>query len=251
MSDTQLLRYSRQILLPEIDVAGQQRLLASSVAVFGVGGLGSPLALYLAAAGVGRLVLVDFDRVELSNLQRQIAHYTRDLGRPKVESAREKILALNPETRVEIETRKLEGAALEALVADVDLVADGTDNFPTRFALNLACLRQRKPLVSGAAIRFDGQVAVYRPGQGASPCYRCLYDDGTGVDETCAQTGVVAPLLGIVGSVQALEAIKVLIGVGTPLIGRLLILDGLAMEWRTLRVRRDPRCPVCSNAPRG
>ncbi len=250
MDDARLLRYSRQILLPEIDVTGQQRLLESSVAVFGLGGLGSPIALYLAAAGVGRLVLVDFDSVELSNLQRQIIHLTRDLGRPKVESAREKLRELNPETVVEVETRRLEGDALAELVARVDLVVDGTDNFPTRFALNAACLRRRKPLVSGAAIRFEGQISVYFPGQGDSPCYRCLYDDGAGSDETCAQTGVVAPLLGIIGSVQALEALKVLLGIGTPLKGRLLVFDGLRMEWRSLRFTRDPQCPVCSTPPR-
>ncbi len=250
MDDARLLRYSRQILLPEIDVTGQQRLLEASVAVFGLGGLGSPIALYLAAAGVGRLVLVDFDSVELSNLQRQIIHLTRDLGRPKVESAREKLHELNPETVVEVETRRLEGDALAEVVARVDLVVDGTDNFPTRFALNAACLRQRKPLVSGAAIRFEGQISVYFPGQGDSPCYRCLYDDGAGSDETCAQTGVVAPLLGIIGSVQALEALKVLLGIGTPLKGRLLVFDGLRMEWRTLRFARDPQCPTCSTPPR-
>jgi len=250
MDDARLLRYSRQILLPEIDITGQRKLLAASVAIFGLGGLGSPIALYLAAAGVGRLVLIDFDTVELSNLQRQIIHLTRDLGRPKVESAREKLLALNPEIRVEVETRVLDGDALDAVVAGVDLVLDGTDNFPTRFGLNAACLRQRRPLVSGAAIRFEGQVSVYFPGQGESPCYRCLYDDGAGTDETCAQTGVVAPLLGIIGSVQALEALKVLAGIGTPLTGRLLVFDGLQMEWRSLRFKRDPRCPVCSTIPR-
>jgi adenylyltransferase/sulfurtransferase len=250
MDEARILRYSRQILLPEIDVHGQQKLLDASVAVFGLGGLGSPVALYLAAAGVGRLVLVDFDTVELSNLQRQIIHLTRDLGRPKVESAREKLKALNPDTQVEVDTRLLEGEALDALIGGVDLVVDGTDNFPTRFGINAACLRQRKPLVSGAAIRFEGQVSVYFPGQAESPCYRCLYDDGGGANETCAQTGVVAPLLGIVGSVQALEALKVLIGIGTPLQGRLLLLDGLQMEWQTMRFRRDPRCPVCSDVTR-
>jgi molybdopterin/thiamine biosynthesis adenylyltransferase len=250
MDEARLLRYSRQILLPEIDIHGQQKLLDSSVAVFGLGGLGSPIALYLAAAGVGRLVLVDFDTVELSNLQRQIIHLTRDLGRPKVESAREKLRELNPGTVVETETRLLEGAALDEVVAGVDLVVDGTDNFPTRFGINAACLRQRKPLVSGAAIRFEGQVSVYYPGQGESPCYRCLYDDGGGTNETCAQTGVVAPLLGIIGSVQALETLKVLMGIGTPLQGRLLLLDGLQMEWHTMRFKRDPQCPVCSAVPR-
>jgi len=246
MDDAHLLRYSRQILLPEIDINGQQKLLDSSVAVFGLGGLGSPIALYLAAAGVGRLVLVDFDAVELSNLQRQIIHLTRDLGRLKVESAREKLLELNPGVVVDTVPRVLEGEALDAVVGGVDLVIDGTDNFPSRFSINAACLRQRKPLVSGAAIRFEGQVSVYFPGQGDSPCYRCLYEEGAGTHETCAQTGVVAPLLGVIGSVQALEAMKVLMGIGTPLKGRLLLFDGLQMEWHTMRFKRDPQCPVCS-----
>lgn len=250
MDDQRLLRYSRQILLPEIDILGQQRLLESSVAVFGLGGLGSPVALYLAAAGVGRLVLVDFDQVELSNLQRQIIHLTQDLGRPKVDSARDKLHQLNPEVAVETVDRVLEGAALDEVVRRVDLVVDGTDNFPTRFGINAACLRERKPLVSGAAIRFEGQVSVYFPGQGESPCYRCLYDDGAGTNETCAQTGVIAPLLGIIGSIQALEALKVLMGIGTPLKGRLLLLDGLHMEWNTMRFKRDPQCPVCATVPR-
>ena len=242
-----LLRYSRQILLPEIDIAGQQRLIDATVAVFGLGGLGSPVALYLAAAGVGRLVLVDFDTVELSNLQRQIAHQTSDLGRPKVESARDHVLALNPEVAVETVNAVLDGAELDALVARVDLVVDATDNFPSRFGLNSACYRLGKPLVSGAAIRFEGQVSVYFPGQGESPCYRCLYDDGPGTQETCAQTGVVAPLLGIVGSVQAMEALKVLMQIGEPLKGRLLLLDALRMEWHSMKFRRDPKCPVCGS----
>ncbi len=203
MDDASLLRYSRQILLPAIDIEGQQKLLDGSAAIFGLGGLGSPIALYLAAAGVGRLVLVDFDEVELSNLQRQIIHVTRDLGRPKVDSAREKLAALNPDVVVETVQARLEGPALNAVVAGVDVVLDGTDNFPTRFALNQACFDERKPLVSGAAIRFEGQVSVYFPGQGDSPCYRCLYDDSEAVAETCVQTGVIAPLLGIIGSVQA------------------------------------------------
>ncbi|MGD9601990.1 MAG: ThiF family adenylyltransferase [Gammaproteobacteria bacterium] len=247
MEDETLLRYSRQILLPEIDIDGQQRLLDSSAIVFGLGGLGSPVALYLAAAGVGRLVLVDFDHVELSNLQRQIIHHTSDLGRLKVDSARDSIHAINPHVKVETVSRLLEGAALEALVAGADVVVDGTDNFPTRFALNAACHAARRPLVSGAAIRFEGQVSVYYPGQGDSPCYRCLYDDGDGVDETCTQTGVVAPLLGIVGSVQAIETLKVLMNVGKVLKGRLLLLDALNMEWQTMRFQRDPACPVCGS----
>ena len=245
MDDETLLRYSRQILLPEIDIDGQQRLLDSSAAVFGLGGLGSPVALYLAAAGVGRLVLVDFDHVELSNLQRQIIHHTADLGRLKVESARDRVHAINAHVKVETVAKVLEGAELEALIASVDVVVDGTDNFPTRFALNAACFHQHKPLVSGAAIRFEGQVSVYYPGQADSPCYRCLYDDGGGTNETCTQTGVVAPLLGIIGSVQALETLKVLMMVGQVLKGRLLLLDALNMEWHTMRFKRDPACPVC------
>ncbi len=245
MDDRRLLRYARQILLPEIDITGQQRLVDASVAVFGLGGLGSPVALYLAAAGVGRLVLVDFDQVELSNLQRQIIHATGDLGRLKVESARDHLLALNPEVSVETVSKVLEGDALDAVIGSVDLVLDCTDNFPTRFGINAACHRLGKPLVSGAAIRFEGQVSVYFPGQGESPCYRCLYDDSPANAETCAQTGVVAPLLGIIGSVQALEALKVLAGIGEPLRGRLLMLDGLRMEWHSMRFKRDPQCPVC------
>ena len=245
MDDRRLLRYARQILLPEIDITGQQRLVDASVAVFGLGGLGSPVALYLAAAGVGRLVLVDFDQVELSNLQRQIVHATADLGRLKVESARDHLLALNPEISVETVAKVLEGDALDAVIGGVDLVLDCTDNFPTRFGINAACHRLGKPLVSGAAIRFEGQISVYFPGQGESPCYRCLYDDSPANAETCAQTGVVAPLLGIVGSVQALEALKVLANIGEPLRGRLLMLDGLRMEWHSMRFKRDPQCPVC------
>ena len=245
MDDRRLLRYARQILLPEIDITGQQRLVDASVAVFGLGGLGSPVALYLAAAGVGRLVLVDFDQVELSNLQRQIIHATGDLGRLKVESARDHLLALNPEVSVETVSKVLEGDALDAVIGSVDLVLDCTDNFATRFGINAACHRLGKPLVSGAAIRFEGQVSVYFPGQGESPCYRCLYDDSPANAETCAQTGVVAPLLGIIGSVQALEALKVLAGIGEPLRGRLLMLDGLRMEWHSMRFKRDPQCPVC------
>ncbi len=246
MDDDTLLRYSRQILLPEIDIRGQQRLLDGSVAVFGLGGLGSPVALYLAAAGVGRLVLVDFDHVELSNLQRQIIHQTSDLGRLKVESARDRVHALNPHVKVETVARVLDGADLDAVVAGVDVVVDGTDNFPTRFGINAACFRARKPLVSGAAIRFEGQVSVYYPGQADSPCYRCLYDDGGGTNETCTQTGVVAPLLGIIGSVQALETLKVLMQVGQVLKGRLLLLDAITMEWQSMRFQRDPNCPVCA-----
>ncbi|MEQ8231361.1 MAG: molybdopterin-synthase adenylyltransferase MoeB [Gammaproteobacteria bacterium] len=249
MDDALLLRYSRQILLPEIDIDGQARLAESSVLVVGLGGLGSPVAMYLAAAGVGRLVLVDHDVVELSNLQRQIAHATADVGREKVASARERVLALNPTISVDtVAARLREDDAFAALPAGVDLVVDATDNFATRFALNRYCLASGLPLVSGAAIRFEGQVSVFRPGQGDSPCYRCLYREDAGLDTSCATNGVVAPLLGIIGSVQAMEALKVLLGIGSDLTGRLLLLDALAMEWQTMRLRRDPRCPACGES---
>jgi adenylyltransferase/sulfurtransferase len=246
-SDT-LLRYSRQILLPQIDIEGQQRLLDGSAAVVGLGGLGSPVAMYLAAAGVGRLVLIDFDVVEISNLQRQIIHTTADLRRPKVESARDRLTALNPGTRIDLVNEKLDDAGLDEVISGVDVVLDGTDNFTTRFAVNRACYRQRKPLVSGAAIRFEGQVSVYHPGREDSPCYQCLYRDVGEVAQTCAETGVVAPLLGIIGSVQALEALKILAGVGTDLTGRLLLLDALSMDWQQMRFKRDPQCAVCGTA---
>jgi molybdopterin-synthase adenylyltransferase len=244
MDDPQLLRYSRQILLPAIGVEGQQRLLDARVLVLGVGGLGSPVALYLAAAGVGELVLVDYDRVEISNLQRQILHTTAAIGQPKVESARQRLLEINPECRVTPIPRLLEDEELAAQVAAVDLVLDCSDNFRTRFAVNAACQAQGKPLVSGAAIRLEGQVAVFsgRPG---GPCYHCLYGGGREIEETCSENGVLAPLVGIIGSIQATEAIKVLTGAGTPLFGRLLLLDALHMEWRSLRLKPDPACPVC------
>lgn len=246
MDDQLLLRYSRQILLPEIDIEGQNRLLAGSVMLIGLGGLGSPISMYLAAAGVGRLVLVDHDHVELSNLQRQIVHGTSDLKRPKVESARDRLQELNPNTRIETHARRLEEADFDSLLPGIDVVVDATDNFETRFMINRACARHQKPLVSGAAIRFEGQVTVFHPGTEASPCYRCLYNNDASGTETCTQTGVVAPLLGIIGSVQALETLKVLMGIGETLTGRLLLLDALSMEWHSMRFRRDPRCPVCA-----
>ncbi|MCB1759024.1 MAG: molybdopterin-synthase adenylyltransferase MoeB [Gammaproteobacteria bacterium] len=248
MTDDQLLRYSRQILLPAIGIEGQERLLASRVLIIGLGGLGSPAAMYLAAAGIGELVLVDFDRVDLSNLQRQIIHDSNSLGRAKVDSAKEAIARLNPDCKVICIDQALQGEALQAEVASADLVIDGSDNFATRFAVNDACVAHAIPLVSGAAIRTEGQISVFS-GQPGDPCYRCLYGKSGELDESCSQSGVLAPLVGIIGSMQAMEAIKVLTHSGTPLVGRLMLLDGLHMEWRTIKLNADPDCPVCSNRP--
>ncbi|MCW8906419.1 MAG: molybdopterin-synthase adenylyltransferase MoeB [Sedimenticola sp.] len=244
MNDDQLLRYSRQIMLPAIGIEGQERLLGSRVLLFGLGGLGSPAAMYLAAAGVGELVLVDFDRVDLTNLQRQIIHSTGFIGQLKVDSARQTLRALNPDCRIETVSSKLEGDELAREVEKADLVIDGTDNFTTRFAINDACVATRTPLVSGAAIRMEGQVSVFS-GQADAPCYRCLYGNSGELDESCSQNGVVSPLVGIIGSVQALEAIKLLTGAGKPLIGRLLVLDAMEMQWQTLKLKKDPACRTC------
>jgi len=242
MDDKQLLRYSRHILLPQIDVRGQEKLLASRVLIVGLGGLGSPVAMYLAASGVGNLVLVDHDRVDLTNLQRQIVHATERVGQDKTASAAHGLAALNPGVRVTTINQKLEGASLEEQVRQVDAVVDTTDNFASRFAINAACMRAGKPLVSGAVVRFEGQVAVFPPG---GPCYRCLYAEGGGPDEACATLGVLAPAAGIIGSIQAVETLKVLLGIGQTLAGRLLLFDALNMEWREIRLRKDPLCPVC------
>jgi molybdopterin-synthase adenylyltransferase len=245
MDDDQLLRYSRQILLPQVGIEGQQRLRDSRVLIIGMGGLGSPAAMYLAASGVGHLVIVDYDRVELSNLQRQIAHNTPNIGLLKVESAHRTLQALNPEVRITAFDTRLDADALAEQVALADAVVDATDNFATRFALNRVCVAEKTPLISGAAIRMEGQVAVFRPDQPDSPCYRCLYKDMDELGETCSQTGVLAPVVGIIGSIQATETIKVLLDMGETLTGRLLLLDAYTMEWRSLRLRKDPDCPVC------
>ncbi len=245
MNDEQLLRYSRQIMLPQVDVAGQQRLLDSRVLIVGMGGLGSPVAMYMAAAGVGQLVLADFDTVDLSNLQRQILHGSHDIGRTKVESARDTLQVLNPEVNVSTISHRLEGDELVAQIQAVDLVVDATDNFATRFMLNDACVTARKPLVSGAAIRLEGQVSVFHNERGDSPCYRCLYRDEGELAQTCSENGVLAPVVGIIGAVQATEALKVLLGIGDTLGGRLLLLDAMTMEWRSLKLRKDMACPSC------
>lgn len=248
LSDEQLLRYSRQIMLPDVEINGQETWLNSSVLVLGLGGLGSPVAMYLAAAGIGELVLVDDDEVELSNLQRQIAHHSKRIGQPKVDSARNTIAALNPDVKVRTLFSRLSEEELTSLVATVDLVVDCTDNFSTRFAINRACFKHKKPLVSGAAIRMEGQIAVYDPVNPESPCYQCLYKEGEDEDLTCSESGVLSPVVGIIGSIQALEALKVLASVGKTLACRLMLLDAKTMEWRTLKLRKDPKCPVCSSA---
>jgi len=244
MDDNQLLRYSRQIMLPQFDVAGQEKLLASTALIIGMGGLGSPAAMYLAAAGIGHLILVDFDEVELSNLQRQIMHQTTDIGRPKVESARDTLQRLNPDVQVTIIDHQLNGSELQDWIAKADVVLDGSDNFATRFAINDACVVTKTPLVSGAAIRMEGQVSVFL-NDGTGPCYRCLYKDEGELDMRCSTNGVLAPVVGIIGSIQATEAIKVLTGIGETLHGRLLLLDAQHMEWRSLKLKKDPACPVC------
>ncbi|WP_372611904.1 ThiF family adenylyltransferase [Halomonas sp.] len=246
MNDDDLLRYSRQIMLEQIDIAGQERLLASRVLVVGAGGLGSPVALYLAAAGVGHLSLADADEVEVSNLQRQIAHGQADLGRNKAESAREAVLALNPGCRLATFTEHLEGEPMLRAVAAADLVLDCTDRFSSRYAINAATRTAGVPLISGAAIRFSGQLAVFDPRDPDSPCYACLYPPDASGDEalSCAENGVVAPLVGLIGAFQALEAIKLLSGAGTPHRG-LSTFDGLTGQWRHFRLPRDPACPVC------
>ncbi|MGH8529815.1 MAG: HesA/MoeB/ThiF family protein [Nevskiales bacterium] len=244
---TTLQRYSRHLVLPQIDVAGQQTLLDSHALIVGAGGLGSAAALYLAAAGVGRLTIADSDVLELSNLQRQILHRSADLGRAKAESARDTLHALNPEVQVEALSERLEGLRLQKYVNAADVVLDGSDNFPTRFAVNAACVAARKPLVSGAAIRFEAQLAVFTPGRNDSPCYRCLYRENGEAQESCENSGILGPLVGVIGSLQALEAIKLLLGIGSPSSGRLLVLDALSLNFRELKLRRDPDCPVCNN----
>ena len=247
MNDDQLLRYSRHILLPQIGVEGQEAIVHSRALVIGAGGLGSPAACYLASAGVGTLALADGDSVDLTNLQRQILHRTDSIGMAKVDSGRRSLNELNPECRVVAIGERLAGARLEEEVALADVVLDCCDNFATRHAVNRACVKLRKPLVSGAAIRFDGQVAVFDPRQAGAPCYHCLFPEGEDVEEVrCAVMGVFAPLTGIIGAVQAAEALKLLIGCGTSLAGRLLLLDGLGMEWREIRIPRDPACRVCA-----
>ena len=246
MNDDQLLRYSRHILLDEIGIEGQQQLLASHALIIGAGGLGCPAALYLGSAGVGRITIVDDDRVDATNLQRQIAHSTARIGLPKVDSVREAVLAINPDVKVVPVVQRATDELLDVLVQQADVVLDCSDNFATRHAINRACVKHRKPLVSGAAMRFDGQIAVYDARRVDSPCYACVFPQTEQAPEAnCATMGVFAPLVGVVGSVQAAEALKLLCGVGQPLTGRLLMLDGKFMQWNQMALSRNASCMVC------
>ena len=246
MQDDLLLRYSRHIMLPQVEYAGQEKLIQSHALVIGAGGLGAPVAMYLAAAGVGTLTICDFDQVDLSNLQRQIIHTTSAVGQNKALSAQATIQALNPEVTVHIETAKLSADALAERVVEADVVIDCSDNFETRYLLNRLCFQQTKPLVSGAAIRFEGQLSVFDFRHAHSPCYHCLYPD-VGDDQAlrCADNGVFAPLVGMIGTAQAAEAIKLLLNIGQTMEGRLLLLDAFSAEWRTIRLKKDPSCMVC------
>ena len=249
MNDEQLLRYSRHILLPEIGVEGQERVRSARALVVGAGGLGCPAALYLAASGIGRLTLADPDSVDLTNLQRQILYRTDSVGERKADAAAATLSALNPEVELVPLVARLEPGSLEPLVAAADVVLDCSDNFATRHAINRACVQHARPLVSGAAIRFDGQVAVFDLRQSDAPCYACLFPEGGETEELrCAVMGVFAPLTGMIGAMQALEAVKIVSGAGAPASGRLLVLDALGSEWRTVRVGKDPDCAVCATA---
>jgi molybdopterin/thiamine biosynthesis adenylyltransferase len=246
MTDDQLLRYSRHILLPEVGIEGQQRLLGAHALVIGAGGLGSPIALYLASAGVGRITICDGDTVDLTNLQRQIVHRTDSIGVQKAESARSTLAAINPEVEVIALTERVDEERIATLAAGADVVLDGSDNFATRHAVNRACVALRKPLVSGAAVRFDGQVSVFDMRHADAPCYACLFPEaGESVDTPCAIMGVFAPITGIVGTIQAAEALKLLAGIGELLAGRVLLIDALTMQLRTIRLKKDPACEVC------
>lgn len=245
MNDAQLLRYSRHIMLPQVDIAGQQKLLDSTVLILGMGGLGSPVAMYLAAAGVGHIVIADYDHVEISNLQRQIIHRESSVGQSKVDSAKHALEAHNSEIKVTTISEKLDKTSLAQWLKSVDCVVDGTDNFAARFLINEVCVKSKTPLVSGAAIRFEGQVSVFMNTED-SPCYQCLYPDtGEELEQTCSENGVLAPVVGIIGSIQATEVLKVLMNIGKTLQSRLLIIDAYTMEWRTLKLKRDPGCSIC------
>ena len=249
MDDDDLLRYSRHILLPEIGIDGQQPVGRSHALIIGLGGLGSPVALYLASAGVETLTLCDADTVDLTNLQRQIAHDTSTIGLSKVESAQRRIRAINPGVTVNALNERVAPDRLATLVGEANVVLDCSDNFATRHAINRACVQARRPLVSGAALRFDGQLSVFDPRRPESPCYHCIFGEGEEIEETrCAVMGVFAPLVGVIGAMQAVEALKLLAPCGDSAVGKLFLYDALAAEWQTMRVRRDPACAVCGTA---
>ncbi len=246
MNDQQLLRYSRQIMLPQVDIEGQEKLLNAQVLIIGAGGLGSPASLYLAAAGVGTLTIYDDDQVDLSNLQRQITHYTSDIGTDKVISTRQTLNKINPDMLVIAVKQRLQGIQLAKEVSKADVVLDCSDNFSTRFAINHACVQHKTPLVSGAAIRFEGQVSVFSAGDD-SPCYNCLYAESGEELQNCATNGVISPITGIIGSIQALEAMKLIMNIGESLAGRLLLLDGLSMQWNEMKLHKNKNCPTCKD----
>ncbi len=249
LTNDQVSRYSRHLIMPEVGVEGQEKILAASILLIGAGGLGSPLGLYLAATGIGRLGLVDFDTVDFSNLQRQVIHFTEDVGRPKVESAREKIMKINPEAKVQIYKERLTKENILGIIKDYDVVIDGTDNFATRYLVNDACVFQNKPNIYGSIYRFEGQATVFYPGKG--PCYRCLYPEPPppGMVPSCAEGGVLGILPGIIGLIQATEAVKLIIGKGDSLVGRLLLYSALEMKFKEVKLRRNPNCPVCGDSP--
>lgn len=246
MNDNQLLRYSRHILLPQVEYAGQEKLMNSHALIVGAGGLGAPVALYLAASGVGKLTICDFDDVDLTNLQRQIIHTSQSVGLNKALSAQQTIAAINPEVEVKTIQHKSTEQEMDMLISAADVVIDCSDNFATRYALNRLCFAHKKPLISGAAIRFEGQITVFDFRSANSPCYHCLFPDtGDDQQQRCADNGVFAPLVGMIGTAQAAEALKCLMGIGESLQGRLMLLDALTAEWRTIKLKRDPACAVC------
>ncbi|OUD14685.1 molybdopterin-synthase adenylyltransferase MoeB [Thioflexithrix psekupsensis] len=249
MNDEQLLRYSRQIMLPQVDIRGQESLLQATALIIGLGGLGSPVAMYLAAAGVGRLILCDFDRVDLSNLQRQVIHDSSQLEQYKVDSAAVRLRALNPDVQIETITTPFDAHSLSPAVQAATVVIDCTDNLTTRLAINKLCVDFSKPLIYAAAIRMEGQLSVFHPATLGTPCYRCLYPRDDMIQETCTQSGVLAPIVGIIGSLQAIEAMKWIMGIGQVSLGRLHLLDALQMEWCEVKLQKNPTCPVCGHLP--
>ncbi|MEO1917411.1 MAG: molybdopterin-synthase adenylyltransferase MoeB [Candidatus Thioglobus sp.] len=244
MNDQDLLRYSRQIMLPQIGSEGQESLLNSTMLLIGMGGLGSPSAMYLAASGVGHLIIADFDQVELSNLQRQIVHHTDDIGKDKVDSAKAKMVAINPNIKVTT-IKDLNENNLNSWISEVDVVLDGTDNFDTRFKVNKACVEEKKPLVSAAVIRFEGQLSVFKGYEKHQPCYQCLYSVEGNSDENCVENGVLAPVAGVMGSLQALQAIKVVLNLGEQLVGKLMMIDALDLTFRSVKINKDSACKIC------